>query len=174
MKLKRKLILLPILTILTASLWGCSTFNSLFYSENKYFTPEERPIIDDLALSIDFRRGYDDKMELNYVYAAGKFSKGEYMGRRHLFVQTLRKYKKTQCLAVLKKVYQMEAKATLDMKEYKEDEDWDEYTYISTYIMPEIKLFISIFESSMGKVWRGSKGEMDAVKVQAEKDARED
>ncbi len=172
MKLKYgKIIFVSTVVLLMSTLWSCSTFNSLFYVENKYFTPKERGIVDDLALSIDFRRGYDNKIELNYVYAAGKFSQKEYWSRKHLFVQAIRKYKKSTCLGILKKIYQMEKKATIDMKKYKEEEEWDNYTYISKYIIPEIKQFIAIFEYSMKKVWPRSSEEIKAEKLKAEEDA---
>jgi len=151
--------------ILSALFTGCSTISSWTYKENMYFTAAEKAVIDDVALSIDFRRGYDSNIKLNYMYAAGKFSEKEYRSRENLFVQSLKAYKASECLAVYKKTYEMELIAEKNLYEYKEDEEWENYTYIKKYILPEIKLFNKIFEQSLRKAHPSTSGQISSIKT---------
>ncbi len=158
--------ILPCILTLLIFLPGCSSLSSLSYVENRYYKQKEIEIIDNIALSIDFRRGYDSKIDLNYFYAAGKFSPSEYSSRQNMLVQSLKAYKPEDCLGVYKKAYEVEATSLLYLDEFKKNKDWDNYIYLEKYLIPETKFFVSIFESSMMRAHPSTVMNLDDLKKQ--------
>ncbi|HQO39344.1 MAG TPA: hypothetical protein PK986_02640, partial [Spirochaetota bacterium] len=65
-------LLLPLLLIL-----NCSTWYQLTKKESRYYTEEEKLILEATTAAVDFRYGFDPSLELDYVYKAGTFSEKE-------------------------------------------------------------------------------------------------
>lgn len=90
--------------LLTISfLASCSTLHKIAYDDNDFFSKKEQEIFDDIAMSIDYRRGFDIKYRLNYLYAAGKFKPEEYRSRSNFFVLSLKRHSPEDCFDLYKK-----------------------------------------------------------------------
>jgi hypothetical protein len=146
-----KILLLMILPLLLveckSSLW-----NQITKKESKLYTDSELLMLNEITASIDFRYGFDQDLELDYVFKAGKFTDKEIQAKAPEMKKVLVKYKSEEIIAFYAKIVQLRNAQASAMNEYREDEEWEDATYIEKYILPEAEMFLDILEKNMMQI----------------------
>jgi hypothetical protein len=143
-----KIILLMILPLLLveckSSLW-----NRITKKESKLYTDSELLMLNEVTASIDFRYGFDQDLELDYVFKAGKFTDKEIQAKAPEMRKVLVKYKSEEIIAFYGKIFQLRNIQTSEMNYHRQKKNWEDATYIEKYILPEAEMFLDILEKNM-------------------------
>jgi hypothetical protein len=137
-------LLLPLLLIL-----NCSTWYQLTKKESKYYTEEEKLILEATTAAIDFGYGFDPSLKLDYVYKAGIFSEKEIADKNKKMLEVLRKIEKEKVVAFYEKMFRLKEIITWKMNNAQKDREWDDYTLISKYILPDTEKYVEMLEKNV-------------------------
>ena len=137
-------LLLPLLLIL-----NCSTWYQLTKKESRYYTEEEKLILEATTAAIDFRYGFDPSLELDYVYKAGTFSEKELTDKNKKMLEVLRKIDREKVVAFYEKMFRLKEIITWNMNNAQKDGEWDDYTLISKYILPDTEKYVEMLEKNV-------------------------
>lgn len=138
-----------IILLLPLFLLQCSTWYQITRKESKYYTEEEKQILEVTTAAVDFRYGFDPSLELDYVYAAGKFSEKELEDKNKKMLEVLRKIDKTKVVEFYEKMYRLKEIITWHMNEARQESEWDDYTLISKYILPDTEKYVEMLEKNV-------------------------
>ena len=136
-------LLLPVLLL------QCSTWYQLTKKESKYYTEEEKQILEAATSAVDFRYGFDPNLELDYVYKAGTFSEKELADKNKKMLEVLRKFDKQKVVAFYEKMFRLKEIITWNMNNAQKDKEWDDYTLISKYILPDTENYVEMLEKNV-------------------------
>jgi hypothetical protein len=154
------LMILPLLLVeCKSSLW-----NRITKKESKLYTSSELIMLDEITASIDFRYGFEPDLRLDYVFKAGRFTDKEIQAKAPEMKKVLVKYKPEEIISFYGKIVQMKDAQVSAMNEYREDEDWEDATYIEKYILPEAEMFLDILEKNMIQVNSSYSDEIKKIK----------
>ncbi|NLV66389.1 MAG: hypothetical protein GXY14_01820 [Spirochaetes bacterium] len=137
-------LLLPLLLIL-----NCSTWYQLTKKESRYYTEEEKLILEATTAAVDFRYGFDPSLELDYVYKAGTFSEKELTDKNKKMLEVLRKIDREKVVAFYEKMFRLKEIITWNMNNAQKDGEWDDYTLISKYILPDTEKYVEMLEKNV-------------------------
>ncbi len=159
-----KIILIMILPLLLveckSSLW-----NSITKKESKLYTDSELIMLDEVTASIDFRYGFEPDLKLDYVFKAGKFTDKEIQSKAPEMRKVLARYKSEEIISFYVKIVQMRDTQVSEMNEYRDDEEWNDATYIEKYILPEAEMFLDILEKNMIQINSSYGDEIKKIKT---------
>ena len=137
-------LLLPLFLIL-----NCSTWYQLTKKESRYYTEEEKLILEATTAAVDFRYGFDPSLELDYVYKAGTFSEKELTDKNKKMLEVLRKIDREKVVAFYEKMFRLKEIITWNMNNAQKDGEWDDYTLISKYILPDTEKYVEMLEKNV-------------------------
>jgi len=63
----------------------------------------------------------------------------------------------------MRKIYNLRAITESKMKELKDDEDWNEYTYLKKYILPPLNEYITYIEKELVKRDKNNKAALETM-----------
>ncbi len=135
--------------ILPFLLMSCSTWTDLTKKESSFYTEKEKIILEETTSSISFRYGYETDIEIDYVYAAGKFSSSDIQAKSSKMKEVLKKYSTKEIISFYEKIYRMKEIASWKKNDYKKDKDWAKFTLLEKYLLPEIELFTDVLEKNV-------------------------
>jgi len=165
--MKKLLILLLPLFMLNCGLWYSFT-----KKESTYYTEEEKVMLDATTAAIDFRYGFDPGLELDYVYRAGNFPDRELEGKSKKMLEALKQFDKQKVVAFFEKMFRLKETLSLRMKEAEKDEEWEDYTLLQKYILPDMEKYIEMLEKNVLLIDRDYKNTIEerkgAIKKQVE------
>lgn len=127
----------------------CSTWYQLTKKESKYYTEEEKQILEVTTAAVDFRYGFDPTLELDYVYKAGTFSEKELEDKNRKMLEVLRGIDKAKAVAFYEKMFRLKEIITWRMNEAQQDKEWNDYTLISKYILPDTEKYVEMLEKNV-------------------------
>ncbi|MCP4130465.1 MAG: hypothetical protein GY754_05740 [bacterium] len=140
MKFRRFIIiLLPIFFM------QCSMYYYFFKDESTFFTPRERQMLASTTQAVGYDYGYDVKVSLDYVFPAAP-GDGDISGKGSAMATALATYDGKAVVAFYEKMYTLRAMTLFKMAEYKEDEDWKEFTYIEKYLLPSLEKYVTLLQ----------------------------
>ncbi|PKL16439.1 MAG: hypothetical protein CVV49_16235 [Spirochaetae bacterium HGW-Spirochaetae-5] len=159
-----KILLIMILPLLLveckSTLW-----NAITKKESKLYTDSELIMLEEVTASIDFRYGFEPDLKLDYVFKAGRFTDKEIQSKAPEMKKVLAKYKPEEIISFYGKIVQMRDAHVSEMNEYRQDEDWNDATYIEKYILPEAELFLDILEKNMMQINSSYGDEIKKIKT---------
>ncbi len=149
--MRTKLILMMFLTLLLVQ---CQSpmWNRITKTESKLYTDAEKIMLNEITASIDCRYGFDPDLELDYIFKAGKMSDQEIQAKAPGMKKVLAKYKSEEIINFYGKIVHMRDAQVSEMNYYRQDEEWEDATYIQKYLLPEAELFLDILEKNMMQV----------------------
>ena len=155
------LMILPLLLIECKSQY----WNRITKEESKLYTDSEKIMLDEITTSIDFKFGFDPDLELDYVFRAGKFTDKEIQAKSPEMKKVILKYKSEELIPFYGKIVQMKDAQVMEMNYYREDEEWQDATYIQKYILPDAELFMDMLEKTMILVNPSYANEINKIKI---------
>jgi len=135
--------------LLPLFLLQCSTWYQLTKKESKYYTVEEKQILEATTASVDFRYGFDPSLELDYVYKAGTFSEKELEDKNKKMLEVLRGIDRAKVIAFYEKMFRLKEIITWNMNNAQNEKEWDDYTLISKYILPDTEKYVEMLEKNV-------------------------
>ena len=130
---------------------GCSLYYSMFKKESEYYSPKEIEILEKTLSVIDCNYGYDVDVELDYIYS-DSYGKIDISKKGKAILEVLKIYTPADAILFYEKIYLLKTTTELMMKEFKEDEDWPEYTHLEKYLLPPISDYLSVLEKQILKI----------------------
>ncbi len=133
-----KKLLLPVLLFLAS----CTTMQA---GETGFFTPAELSVLDKTTQAMDYGYGYDDEVELNYVFV---FSSGEMSPERREkeFASAVKDMSASEMLPFFDRVYRLESMMRYKINKYRLTRKWKYYTYLQNYLLPPMDTYLSLVQ----------------------------
>lgn len=143
---RKKLILLimPLFFLIQCSMWYKIT-----KSESKLYTPQEKTILDETTMAMDFRYGFEPDLELDYIYMAGNFSQKELDAREKIMKDILLKHKPEEVVAFYEKIYRLIEILSWNAEYYRKKEKWTKAILIEKYLLPDSKKYFEMLEKNV-------------------------
>ncbi|HPS58844.1 MAG TPA: hypothetical protein PK514_12130 [Spirochaetota bacterium] len=138
-----------IFLLLPLFLLNCSTWYQITKKESRYYTDEEKQILEVTTAAVDFRYGFDQSLELDYVYKAGTFSEKELDDKNKKMLEVLRKIEKPRVVAFYEKMFRLKEIIAWNMNHALQDKEWGDYTLISKYILPDTEKYVEMLEKNV-------------------------
>jgi hypothetical protein len=148
MKLKGAILVLACLFLLR-----CATYYHMFsftQPKSKFYTEQEKEILDKTTRSIDFDYGFDQNMELDYIYSTSQGYSGFKTNEKDM-AKALEGVDGKTLLAYNEKIYLLKKKTAMKMERYRESSDWRSYTFINKYLMPSIDHYSLLIEKQAAR-----------------------
>jgi len=123
----------------------CTMWNSFFKKESTYFNAQDKQILESTLNSIDFDYGYDNEIDLDYVFVSS-FSKEETSANRGNFEKALKRYDIKTAVMFYEKIYRLKSITVFKMNGYKNSGNWKEFTYIKKYHFPPLEKYTELLE----------------------------
>ena len=135
--------------LLPLFLLQCSLWQQITRKESTFYTEEEKQILEVSTAAIDFRYGFDPSLELDYVYRAGNFTDKELEGKSKRLLEALKKFDREKVVAFYEKMYRLKEILAWNMNNAQQEKEWDDYTLLSKYIIPDTEKFVEMLEKSV-------------------------
>jgi len=136
------ILLLPILLV------QCSLYYKVFKKESTYYTGQEKTILSETTGALGFGYGFDPSVKLDYIFTHA-YSEAALKENEKKLNEIMKKYEPAAAISFYEKIYQLEQVTLFKMNEYKEDEDWKQYTYIEKYLLPPLQQYLGLLEKSV-------------------------
>jgi hypothetical protein len=108
----------------------CATYYHIFSGEKStYFTEKESELLDKTTHSIDFDYGYDQVMDLDYVFPVTQGFATFKDGDREL-ARALEGVDSKAVISFFEKIYRLKRLTDMRLERCSEDGNWRDYTYI--------------------------------------------
>ena len=140
-----------IVLLIPFMLTQCSYYYRIFKKESKFFTEQEKVILAQTTRAIDFNYSFDPDIKLDCIFAntdGGKIEKK----KEDAFKKVLESFKKEEVTSFFETIYRLKLTIEYTMKEAKEDKEWNDYTYISKYIVPGFTIYYNMLEKHVFQV----------------------
>jgi len=98
--------------------------------------------------SVEYKSGFDQEMELDFVYAIRSESM-DLSNKTEVLKKSLNSFKNENLFSLYKKIYYLKLKTIYEMEEYEKGEDWQEYTYVKKYYLPPLQQYSFAFEKAL-------------------------
>ncbi len=134
------------LTVLGLS--GCGTYFRIVGKESKTFTSKEISILERTTQAIRFDYGYDDSLDIDYVYSYPDAQK-DIRNNEKKFFAALDDTDTETLISFYEKVYEVYQKTVIWEKLAESGRKWIRYTYISKYLLPGIDTYTGILERAV-------------------------
>jgi len=143
---KRKVIALLVLCL---ALTQCTTWYRLTRKDSKLWNQSDIAILTSVAEAIEFRAGFDPYLDLDYIYMAGNFTKEEIAVKEKKLKEVITSFKSEDVIAFYEKVFSIVEILKWYAEDYKNDEEWNEATYIEKYLLPDTDRFSEMLEKNI-------------------------
>jgi hypothetical protein len=150
----------------------CATYYHIFSTEKStYFTEKEQALLEKTTHSIDFDYGYDQVMDLDYVFPVTQGFTTYKDGDRELS-RVLDGVDAKDVVAFYEKMYRLKKETEMRMEKYREDGNWRNYTYIDRYIRPPMEHYTGVLERQAVRRDRVFSGEVEKRKKAIDQNVR--
>ena len=124
----------------------CATYYHLFSVEKStYFSVKDAELLEKTTHAIDFDYGYDQVMDLDYVFPVTQGYTSYKDGEKELS-RALEGIEPRTVVSFFEKIYRLKKFSELRMEKYSEDGDWKDYTYIQKYLLPPLVHYADVLE----------------------------
>ena len=159
-----------IILLLPFMLTQCSVWYNLTKKESRYYSPDELVLLQETTAVSGFSYGFDPDLELDYIYVAGTYSAKELDAKSRAMRDVLTKYEYDRIKSFYEKIYRLKSIIEWNMNYYKKKEDWEKYTLIKTYILPDTEKYVEMYEKNIQLINRSYKDIIEERKKQIKSD----
>lgn len=154
----------------------CATYYHMFsFSQPKstFYTEQELEILEKTTRSIDFDYGFDQNLELDYIYPVSQ-GYAEFRTNENDMAKALEGIDGKTLVAYNEKIYLLKKRTVRKMEKYRESSDWRSYTFIGKYILPPLDHYSALIEKQAVRRGAASQGEIEKGKKAVDKKIRAD
>lgn len=127
----------------------CSVWYNLTKKESEYYTPDEILILKETTSSAGFSYGFDPDLDLDYIYIAGTYSEKELSSREKSMREVMSSYETDRVTAFYEKIFRLKTIIEWNMNYYHKEEEWEKFTLIKKYILPDTVKFVEMLERNL-------------------------
>jgi hypothetical protein len=150
----------------------CATYYHIFSGDKStYFTEQETELLNKTTHSIDFDYGYDQGMDLDYVFPVTQGYTTFKEGDKELS-RTLESIDSKTVVSYFEKIYRLKMITGMRMEKFREDGNWRNYTYIQKYLLPPIDHYADVLERQAVKRDRNYSAEVEKRKKAIDENIR--
>ena len=167
---KKGLVFIYLLLVVgfSAVFTGCSTYYAFMEKTSTYYSETEKVILEKTLKSVYFNVGYDQDMELDFVYA-DRNEMIDLSGKDLILKKSLDGFEKEKIISFYSKMYNLKIITVTKMEKYKEGSDWKEYTYIKKYLLPPLQQYLFALEKAMVRLDKSYKIQIETLKKKTSK-----
>ncbi|MBN2159351.1 MAG: hypothetical protein JW807_08135 [Spirochaetes bacterium] len=154
----------------------CATYYHFFsFTQPKsvFYTEQEKEILDKTTRSIDFDYGFDQDLELDYVYPVSQGYAAFKTNDREM-AKALNGIGGETLMEYAGKMYLLKKKTIMKMEKYGASNDWSSYTFINKYLLPPLDHYSTQIEKQAIKRGGASQHEIENLKKAVDKKVKID
>jgi hypothetical protein len=150
----------------------CATYYHIFSGDKStYFTEQETALLEKTTHSIDFDYGYDQVMDLDYVFPVTQGYSSFKEGDREL-TRALDGVETGTVISFFEKIYRLKKLTDMRMEKYREDGNWRGYTYIEKYLSQPLAHYAGALEKQAAKRDRNYSSDVEKRKKAIDENVR--
>lgn len=130
------------------SISSCSTFYSIFRQKSKYYTIEEKKILDETIKASNYNYGYNPDIDLEYFFAYPNDPQNR-AKKQSSMNEALKGVDSNDLIGYYEKIYGLKVKTLHKMELLKNKKDWSEYTLVEKYYLPTLDDYIGLIEGQV-------------------------
>jgi hypothetical protein len=124
----------------------CATYYHIFSGEKStYFTEQETALLEKTTRAIDFDYGYDQGTGLDYVFPVSRGYTDFKEDDRELS-RALETVDGKVLIAYYEKIYRLKMLTDMKMEKFREDGNWQSYTFLEKYLRPPLEHYTETLE----------------------------
>lgn len=124
---------------------GCTQYFTIFGKRSKFFTEQEKTVLDKSLKAIDFDRGYDPRADLDHIYSY-TFKDEDKKKISAKFSDSLKDTSSAEVVSLYEKVYRLKSLTMGRMKVYEYRGDWINHSYLKKYLSPGLEMYLALIE----------------------------
>ncbi len=133
-----------------------------------FFTENELSILKRTTQALDFDYGYDDEIELAYIFSFAHSEKN-FEQKEKDFSKIIEQLEIKSLLSFHNKIYRLFSMTAYKMEIYRKRKDWRYYIYIKNDLFPPLKKYYNLVEKSVIQRNTSIKGTLEKDKKEIEK-----
>jgi hypothetical protein len=135
MKMATTLRFLPVILLLIT---GCALAP---VREPEFYSNDERQLLEKTCQALDYGYGYDDEVELYYIFPFNTLDQTDMKKKEKGFAEALGGIDPEKLLQMYERIYRLDSMTRYRLFQYKDTEKWKFYTYINNYLYPPLDMY---------------------------------
>jgi hypothetical protein len=129
----------------------CATFFHVFPGpQSDFYSEREKEILAKTTKSIEFDYGYDQFVELDYVFPMTR-GYAEFKTNDKELVRATDGVDDGALIAFSEKIYRLRKITMLKMEKFRAEGDWRDYTFLDKYLLPPLTHYSGVLEKQVIK-----------------------